>query len=674
VMIEYGDTELRADHVIIYKSNSVAEASGSVRLKRSDLQWEGDRLVYNLETREMRTDRFAAAFPPYQVWAESGAKGTGITYTLNRATFTTCNEPLESVHYRLWARELTVVPDSYLSARHVVSFAGPVPVFYLPWMRRSLREDAIGVEIVPGYRSNMGSYLLTGFTYKFTNWFSATALIDYRSLRGFAEGAELDWKTPGGQGQLHAYFLDDKGVDDDENNYPTNRIPDSDRYRLRLRHREQFEEGWSLITEMNKLSDEFVREDFYRKDYRESTEPLNYMLIGQTKDETAMSLLGKWRMDDFYTTISRLPEARHEFFLTPILDSGYYYQGYNDAVYLRREPADYLNVDDTSVFRVDSRQFVSYPTSAGIFHFVPRAGVRATWFSKTRDEEVVERETTVTNTLADGTLVVTNAIDRTIRVTDGDAELRPLFEIGSEVSFKAFKEWASGEDAALVRYRHIAEPYANYTLRPDLMDQSPDDFYQFDEVDSFGAEHAVRLGMRNTIQFKRDRKLYELFDADVFSTYYFNSQEHEEGIGPLGLKVESRPSDMVYLRGDAEYDIQESELVSWNLRGQLIPHPMWKLGGEYRYRADQSSLVSSSVKYSPNLEWSFSARVRHNIDESRVEEHAYVVERVLDCMGIRFGFSHEPGYEMLSGQERDDDYNVHIELWLTAFPSARWGD
>ena len=673
VLIGRDDMELRAEAVTINRRTSIAEATGSVRLKRADLQWEGDHLTYNLETREMKTDKFNAAFPPYHVWAEAGAKGTGMTYTLNRATFTTCKEPRESLHYHLWASELTVVPDSYLEARHVVTYAGPVPVFYLPWMKRSLEEDAIGVEIQPGYQSHMGAYLLTGWTYKFTNWFSATTMLDYRSLRGYAGGEELDWKTPGGQGKAHAYFLNDIGVDDSHNNYPEFRMPEESRYRLRLKQSEQFGDGWSAVGEMNALSDEFVLEDFYRRDYRNSPEPMNYLLVGQTRDETAMSLLGKWRMDDFYSTVSRLPEARHEFFLTPLYDSGYYYQGYNDAVYLLKQPAEYQNGEDISLLRIDSRQFVNYPTHAGIFQFVPRAGVRATWYSKTQDEVLWSRGGAISNTLADGTVVTTNGIIETVISKEGGAMLRPLFEVGSEASFKAFRDWASGDAGSLVRYRHIAEPYADYTLRPNLLDQSTNDFYQIDEVDAYGSEHSFQLGMRNAIQFKRDGKLYELIDADLYSTYFMESQTDEEGIGPLHLKLESRPSDQVYLRTDADYNIQDREIEVWNVRGQFAPHSMWRLIGEYRYRLDQSSLASSTIRYIPSEEWQFSLYCRYNIDDSRVEEHSYNVERVLDCMGFRFGVSAEPAYTQANGQKRDADYNVHVELWLTAFPGRPWG-
>lgn len=673
VCIAQGDMELRADAVMMNRKTSMAQASGSVRLKRSDLTWEGDRLDYNLATREMKTDRFSSVFPPYHVWAQNGVKGTGTTYTLQRATFSSCTQSLECLHYHVWARGVTVVPDSYLVARHAVVFAGPVPVFYLPWMKRSLGPSTIGVDIQPGYQSHMGAYLLTGLSYDFTNWFSATTLLDYRSLRGGAVGEEFDWKTPGGSGKLHAYLLDDIGTENSHNNYPLSRVPDPSRYRVRLKQVQQLDNGWRAQGEVNTFSDEFVLEDFYKRDYRNNPDPLNYLLVGKGSDDQAVSVLVKGRVDDFYDTISRLPEVRHEMFLTPLYDTGFYYEGYNDAVFLMHQYPSYETTEDLSELRVDSSQFVNYPAAAGVFHFVPRAGVRATWFSKTRDVQTVSGDGVLTNVFSDGSVVVTNGIVQTVMEREGGAALRPLFEVGTEASFKAFRDWAAGPGDAPVRYRHIAEPYANYTLRPNLTDQSPDDFYQFDEVDAFGAEHSVKLGMRNTIQFKKDAKLYELFDLDIYETYFFDSQQEDKGMGPIGMKVESRPADEVFMKMDAQYDVQNSEIEQWNVRGEFKPHEMWKLTGEYRYRLDLSSLVAASVRYSPSAEWAYEAYARYNLDESRIEEHAYEVERVMDCMGVKFGFSHLPAYTMIDGQQRKDDFNVHVEIWLTAVPGKRWG-
>jgi hypothetical protein len=119
--------------------------------------------------------------------------------------------------------------------------------------------------------------------------------------------------------------------------------------------------------------------------------------------------------------------------------------------------------------------------------------------------------------------------------------------------------------------------------------------------------------------------------------------------------------------------VQNSEIDQWNIRGEFKPHAMWKVGSEYHYRLDQSSLVAGTLRYMPSAEWAYEAYVRYDLDESRVEEHAYEIDRVMDCMGVKFGFSHEPSYVMDNNQRRNDDFNVHIELWLTAAPGMRWG-
>ncbi len=674
VRIRNGDLELSADTITLDRKTSIVKAVGRVRLKRADMDWAGDELEYNLATREMKTGRFASSFSPYHVWAQSGRKDTGSVYTLRGATFSTCTNEPGHLHYRVRSRSIDVSPNDYLKARHSVLFAGPVPIFYTPWLYRSLEGDAIGVNLQPGYQSRMGGYLLSGFSYGLTEQLDAETRVDYRSERGFAAGQEFEWKTDRSRASVLGYLAQDTGVDNANNDYPVDRVPDESRYRARIRQYWNGENGWSTMGELNTFSDEFVLEDFFRREYRRNPDPLNYALLSRISDNQAMSLLAKGRMDDFYSTLSRLPEARHEVFTTAISDSGYYYEGYNDAVWLMRQYASYENPDDVSLLRLDSRQFVSYPMSAGIVHLVPRAGARATWYSKTRELSATDRLVPFTNRLENGTVEVTNGLVRTVTEEEAGSQFRPFLELGSEASFKAFRSWAAGPDDAQVLYRHIVEPYVNYTFRPNLTGSEPEDYYPLDDVDKFGSEHSVLLGIRNMIQFKQDSIIHEWFDADIYGTYYMESQQEEKGMGDLHLKVESRPADAVSMRVDAVYDTQDSELDQWNIRGEFTPLDLWKLTGEYRYKRDRDSLAAGKVRYAPVPTWAFDVYARYNLDASRMEEHAYEIERMLDCMGIRVGFSHEPAYTMEDGQQRDANYNVYLELWLTAFPKMHWGD
>lgn len=674
VRIRGDGLELTADEVVLDRNRMVARARGRVRLAREGgLEWTGEELDYNLATHEMTTGRFASFFPPYYVWAERGRKDTGSVYTLHRAISSSCSNGLGHLHYRIAARSVEIEPGEVLRARHAVVFLGPVPLFYTPWLRRSLDENAIRVRLQPGYQSRMGGFLLSGFGYRLSDRVEAETRIDYRSERGFAGGQEVGWKTAAGEGSIFAYGARDTGIDQESNEYPDGRAPDESRYRIRLRQRLGLGGGWSAVGEANAVSDEYLLEDFFRREFRRNPDPLNYALLSRIGDNQALSLMAKWRVDDCFSTLSRLPEVRHEIFLTPLGESGFFYEGENDAVWLRREYAEFEASEDVSLLRLDTRQFVSRPMAAGILHLVPRAGTRATWYSKTRERFESETTGSVTQVLADGSVLVSNAVVRTTTIEEGDSAFRPFLELGSEVSFKAFRDWASGAEDAPVRYRHIVEPYLDLTLRPALSHWEPDDFYPLDDVDTVGAEQAVRLGIRNMIQFKRDSRIYEWFDADLYGTYYFDSQCEPDGLGDLNLQVESRPADAVFMRMEAVYDTQDREMELGMIRGQFTLGPQWRLSGEYRYRRELDGLLFGRLRYAPTESWAFDVYTRYNLEEARVEEHTYQVERVLDCMGMRFGFSHEPAYTMDNGQERDDDYGVHVELWLTALPQARWG-
>ncbi len=107
---------------------------------------------------------------------------------------------------------------------------------------------------------------------------------------------------------------------------------------------------------------------------------------------------------------------------------------------------------------------------------------------------------TVNGTLTNNvTETVTNNIENSV---DAGAEFRNVFGIGTEVSFKAFKQW--GNDAK--PRRHVLEPYANYTFvaEPDVL---PQNIYEFDSIDSINEYHQIRIGARNKLQKKVRRKI-----------------------------------------------------------------------------------------------------------------------------------------------------------------------
>ena len=100
---------------------------------------------------------------------------------------------------------------------------------------------------------------------------------------------------------------------------------------------------------------------------------------------------------------------------------------------------------------------------------------------------------------------------------------------------------------------------------------------------------------------------------------------------------------------------------------------LWRIGIEHRYRDSESNLLAADATFYPNQKWAFNIFGRYEFEESRLEEQGGYVQRKLDCLGIRVGASVLPGYTRSDGTEREDEYRVLLEVWLTAFPEVGLG-
>lgn len=109
-------------------------------------------------------------------------------------------------------------------------------------------------------------------------------------------------------------------------------------------------------------------------------------------------------------------------------------------------------------------------------------------------------------------------------------------ELGAEASVRATSDWNNG-------YRHVVEPYLDYSYQPTHFDADNGRVYTFDRYDSstlwfdqLGMDgtwlpydwHGVRPGVRNLLQTPDSKgRMRTLFDWDVYGGVQFDSE------GPL---------------------------------------------------------------------------------------------------------------------------------------------
>jgi len=242
--------------------------------------------------------------------------------------------------------------------------------------------------------------------------------------------------------------------------------------------------------------------------------------------------------------------------------------------------------------------------------------------------------------------------------------LRSLFEAGLELSFKAFKTWKGGVVSPL---RHVVEPYANYTFVPEPS-VVPEELPQFDEVDTLDREHGIRFGIRNKFQSKRRGRAYDLLDVDVNTRYRLEREETEEALGSIFVDAEYRPAEWLAIDLDAELATDDQETSALNARIVVLDRGTWMAGVDYRFREDDATVLGADVTLLPHADWTYNLYGRYEFQEGRLEEEGGYVQRNLDCMSIRLGVNHMPGYTRDDGVEQEAEWRVAFQLWLSAFP------
>ncbi|MEI6514638.1 MAG: hypothetical protein WCO77_01560 [bacterium] len=671
VTVTRGDEKLTADTVTFDKVTETAIASGHVVFTKSNMVWRGDSFAYNLKDGTWKTDTFDARFEPFRITAE-GASKTNDYFVLKRATFTTCTNEPGHTHYSMSCKRMRVYPNDHFVARNMVLRFGKIPMFYLPYWYCSLGDRSVGTTVQAGYRGRMGPFLLTSTKYWMTPTLRGNTHVDYRVERGPALGQEVGWlsRDEKVKGRVYGYYMDDQGVKKDFDEGERGVLLDSQRYRLSFDHMASLSPRDYFLADFTYLSDPYMLEDFFEREFRTSFQPQNYATLVHRGDNFTMNLSAYKRLNDFYESVDRVPELALDVQRVQIGDSPFYYDGRNSVGYFTKLYPDGSGREDYSSARLDTLHEFYYPTRHfGFLNLTPRTGWRGTYYSDTVSYgAITQMVTSVTTNLTGGsvTSTSTNLSDRAM-----GSDMRSLFNVGLETSFRAFKVLNNDENAFGTGLRHVVEPYTDYTYVPEP-NLRPSGLYQFDEIDALDRRNDMRFGVRNRLQTKRNSQVAQIMELDVYTTYSFEEANQDEPFSKVGFRGEFNLANWCTIYTDGDYDLYAGQINTFNTQARL-KMDSFRANIEQRYLVDESSLLITDLSYAPNKRWEFGVYDRFEFQNSRLEEQGITIGRRLDCMVVSLGGSFLPGYTRDDGSVRKDDYRMMFELVFTAFPNLKLG-
>lgn len=631
VAVQQAGASLQADHVTVNSKTGEIHANGNILMLREGNRWEGQKLVYNYKTREGTFGKSFMYFEPAYITADSTERISTNEFLMKNARVTTCSGEKPTVYAK--AKEVRVINDdgkeggALIKAKDVTFYVGPVPVFYTPYWQRHIGYGVFTTAV--GYGGHFGAFVKVRATVHLTDWLTSSTHVDLYSKRGLGLGQDFGWKTPLGGGKIETYYISDNDPQNSHDLDSYKALVDSQRYRIKLTDREQINSNTYFAARLNWLSDPLITRDFFNTEYENEANPENYAVVQHSGENSAASLRVDHRMNDFYTTVDRSPEATYDWYRSRIGNSPFFFESENNGVYLDQlfSSTNLPSFSDYNSARFDTHNQIFLPLRfKEFFNVIPRAGYRGTWYSDT---------------------------------TTGGAQLRNMYELGTLTSFKAYKTLTDKSGFYGDGLRHVVQPYADYSYR--YASVHTNELFQFDDMDALDKQNEIRFGARNFLQSKRGKnRIANVLDSDIYTAYRFNPMTGERAFSNLTALAELRLTDNLFVRADAEYNWYNDQVTPASARIKWVTDDQSEYSFEYRYLDGVRELFTPRISLFPNEKWSYELSASYDRMYDDWYERRVLVTHKFDCVGMGVGL-------------KINQYNetqLWVQFWLLAFPEG----
>ncbi len=514
------------------------------------------------------------------------------TLEVHKANFTTCEYLTDAHdHYSISAYKASFSPREAGSSMfnysntpgdHSITMLSSfleiygIPILWLPAFYKPADFSSFGGKMEFGSTSDWGWYFRLAKNFLLMNepYWNTNLMFDYYAKRGVGFGVSSDFLTPESSTEFFFYNVWDKRpyeywdhtVRPEDDPYRNNNsrlgIPHY-RYELRLNNLTHITRNLDFRAQLDLLSDYHFLRDFYPNRFSSEFEPPTFLSLEYQHEYFTASIYTKLRMNDFFTSVDRLPELRLDFQRQELF-ANLYYQGELSFTPLfmrwrdfdrKMKGDDKWVVNNYDALRFDSLNMFYYPINLFGISIIPRTGIRMTLYSKSSANDVTLDDLNdmfiadAIEGLPSG--IVVNNFD-----SKGGAKFRIMGELGVEATTKFYRTWNDVRVPMmnLDGLRHVIEPYVNYTFIPRSSVNS-DSLYYFDEIDRISEYHFVRVGLTNRLQTRRGDAIMEWLSVEAFWDYYIQDDSKLNNFGDIGIVFKATPFDGVTLTHEMLLDV-----------------------------------------------------------------------------------------------------------------------
>jgi LPS-assembly protein len=709
-----GGIHMKSDAMEIFaeRAEYVVEAenlviTGDVSVYKDGMVYRGEKAVYSSKTNQLDASGMRSSMEPRApLWFKANSFNSATTSdveVINATGMEMTTEDSSDPGFHLSAAEVKIFPEDRIVFKNVKAYIGDVPVLWLPYLAQPLEEEQ-GYTFTPGYRSNLGPYLLNQYGDTIGDHSLIKYKLDLYGARGVGAGGEIlsrkfkDQREGQNFGKFNFYWINDTnpqegGVASNENRTGL----DANRYRVNLQHRVYLPgpEASDLYIDLdlNKISDEFFYEDFMPWEFREDPQPDNVINIVKTHERGELSLMSRLQLNDFYSTDTRLPEIAADAVKQPLGESGVFYSSNSSFGVLE----DHIGGSDKEALtnRIDQIEalLAAGEDGASLDEVTTKNGKKVNLetvgngilkpgqkFQLSQGNDILSQLRSQANESKFNRFhtyhelsypsIVAGAFTINPRVGAGFTNYssvsgpkplntsRAILAAGLETSTKFSKAY---DDVVIPSLgingiRHIIQPYLNWSfVRADdqgkgfagidrlvrSTEPRPLDVNNFTAIDSLNNWNIVRAGVYNRFQTKRNGGSYNWLETNTYMDAYVEDPESNRSVSNLYNEITFQPLQWMRLALNSQ-----------------IP-----IGGK-----DSFSQVNSRITFMPSNDWEFS------IGHRFLKDHPYFQDSNLIDLHTYYRINDNWGLSAYERFEADDStlemqqYSIHRDLasWAMA--------
>jgi hypothetical protein len=686
VYVKRGLVVLTADSAVADTRSGQVAADGHVRIAAGDQIWVGNHIRYNLKTHQLQAGEFRTGRPP------DFAAGEAMSGDLNQKVYTggqvyATGDDFSDPSVRVQASRVVLMPGKSVEMWNAVVWVKGVPVFYFPYYKRNLGQHANNLNLLPGYRSSYGGFVLGTYTWYLDDNVDGKLHLDERSRRGVGAGPDLNLHMDRwGDASIKYYYLNDARPYTSTNGLPNLGVIPENRQRIYLGYQATPWTNVNVKSVVDYQSDPLVEHDFFESDYRNNPQPSTFVELNPYWENWSLDAETTPQVNNFFDAVERLPDVQLTGLRQEISTSPLYYDSQSSVGYYRRyfaetnglnQPDYAFGRENYEAGRADTYHQILLPwTFFNWLNVAPRAGGRFTYYGSESGPGATTGE-----------------------------NYRTVFNTGVNTSFKASQLWVGATNSFLQidGLRHVIEPSADYvyvpspSAAPNQLPQFdsdlpsllllPVDFPDYNNIDSVDSQNVIRFGLRNTLQTKRDGVVDNLLDWDLMLDWRLvpNGSTNAPNLGAPGPQktfddlyshLTFKPRNWIAIESQLREDINDGRLNLAFHQITFTPNEKWSWGIGDWYLAGgfpaavspSENLITSTVFYRLNDNYGF--RMTHYFDaqSGHLQEQFYTLYRDLRSWtcGLTFRVQDDS-----IGQE---DYTVAVSFSLKLDPKGKVGD